>query len=195
MEIFKDSNIKENQEFINLLNNQFKKNKNLSEGKIIEGRITKVTEKIVFVDCGLKSEAIVEISELKQIGLEKKIKENEKISLYLDRIEDKSGNVVVSATKASQISTWKVLMEKFKNNEHITGKFKQRVKGGMIVEHIDTGFQLFCPGSQVFSSTSKEKDVSTLMGEPQKFALIKMDEQRGVLPPQLSSWGGNTFFW
>ena len=61
MEIFKDSNTKENQEFINLLNNQFQKNKNLSEGKIIEGRITKVTEKIVFVDCGLKSEAIVEI--------------------------------------------------------------------------------------------------------------------------------------
>ena len=183
MEIFKDSNIKENQEFINLLNNQFQKNKNLSEGKIIEGRITKVTEKIVFVDCGLKSEAIVEISELKQIGLEKKIKENEKISLYLDRIEDKSGNVVVSATKASQISTWKVLMEKFKNNEHIICKFKQRVKGGMIVEHIDTKFQLFCPGSQVFSSNSKEKDVSTLMGEPQKFALIKMDEKRGVLLP------------
>ena len=161
MEIFKDSNIKENQEFINLLNNQFQKNKNLSEGKIIEGRITKVTEKIVFVDCGLKSEAIVEISELKQIGLEKKIKEDEKISLYLDRIEDKSGNVVVSATKASQISTWKVLMEKFKNNEHITGKFKQRVKGGMIVEHIDTGFQLLPGVTSLFEHFKRKRRINT----------------------------------
>ena len=72
MEIFKDTNSKETKELEKLLNNQYSKNQNLIEGKIIQGVITKITDKFVFLDCNLKSEAIVEISELKQIGLEKK---------------------------------------------------------------------------------------------------------------------------
>ena len=46
-------------------------------------------------------------------------------------------------------------MEKFKNNEHITGKFKQRVKGGMIVEHIDT-VSTFCQGHKSFRALQRK---------------------------------------
>ncbi len=177
MEIFKSVKTEASKEFQKLLDSQFTKTQSLVEGKIIEGIITKITEKFVFLDCGLKSEPILDINELKTIGLEKKIKVGEKIPVLLERLEDKEGNVVVSASKAQKIKGWDILVEAFEKNEPIIGKITSKCKGGVIVEHVDTGSLMFCPGSQI--SDSPLKDISHLMNEPQKFALIKMDKVRG----------------
>ena len=77
MEIFKSNDTKASKEFEKLLDNQFSKTQSLVEGKIIEGIVTKITEKFAFLDCGLKSEPILDIHELKTIGLENKIKVGE----------------------------------------------------------------------------------------------------------------------
>ena len=74
MEIFKSSKTEATKEFEKLLDSQFTKTQSLAEGKIIEGVVTKITEKFAFLDCGLKSEPILDINELKTIGLEKKLK-------------------------------------------------------------------------------------------------------------------------
>ena len=177
MEIFKSVKTEATKEFEKLLDSQFTKTQSLVEGKIIEGVITKITEKFAFLDCGLKSEPILDINELKTIGLEKKIKIGEKIPVLLERLEDKEGNVVVSASKAQKIKGWDILVEAFEKNEPIIGKFISKTKGGAIVEHIDTGSLMFCPGSQI--SDTPLKDISHLFNEPQKFALIKMDKIRG----------------
>ena len=179
MEIFKSAKTEASKEFEKLLDTQFTKTQSLVEGKIIEGIVTKVTEKFAFLDCGLKSEAILDINELKTIGLEKKIKVGEKIQVLLERLEDREGNVVVSASKAQKIRGWKILLECYKKNEPITARFVSRTKGGAICEHIDTGFLMFCPGSQIH--TTPLKDISDLFNEPQKFAIIKADTARGNL--------------
>ena len=178
MDIYKDLSNNKVKEFEKLLSNQFSKSKNIIEGKIIEGKITKITEKFVllFVD-GLKSEPIVDINELKSLGLEKKINVGEKIQVFLEKIEDKNGNIVVSAQKAQKIKGWDILVKAYENNEPIVGKITSKCKGGVIVEHIDSGSLLFCPGSQL--SDKPLKDISHLMNEPQKFALIKLDKIRG----------------
>ena len=177
MEIFKSVKTEASKEFEKLLDTQFAKTQSLTEGKIIEGIVTKITEKFVFLDCGLKSEPILDINELKTIGLEKKIKVGEKIPVLLERLEDREGNVVVSASKAQKIKGWDVLVKAYENNEPIIGKFISKTKGGAIVEHVDTGSLMFCPGSQI--SDTPLKDISHLFNEPQKFALIKMDKIRG----------------
>ena len=178
MEIYKETNTVASKEFEKLLDNQISKTKNLIEGKIIEGVVTKVGEKYVFLFIeGLKSEPLVDINELKTIGQESKLKIGEKIQVLLERIEDKNGEVVVSATKAQKIKGWDILVKAFENNEPIMGKITSKCKGGVIVEHIDTGSLMFCPGSQI--SDIPVKDISHLMNEPQKFALIKMDKLRG----------------
>ena len=82
MEIFKSNDTKESKEFEKLLDTQFSKTQNLVEGKIIEGVITKLTEKFAFLDCGLKSEPILDIHELKTIGLEKKLKLEKKFLYF-----------------------------------------------------------------------------------------------------------------
>ena len=178
MEIYKDTNTVASKEFEKLLNNQISKTKNLVEGKIIEGTVTKVSEKYVFLFIeGLKSEPLVDINEIKTLGLENKLKIGEKIQVLLERIEDKNGEVIVSASKAQKIKGWDILVKAFENNEPIMGKITSKCKGGVIVEHIETKSLMFCPGSQI--SDIPIKDISHLINEPQKFALIKMDKIRG----------------
>ena len=177
MEIYKELNTPVSKEFEKLLNNQLSKNK-IEEGKIIEGKIDKITDKFVFLVIeGLKSEPVLDINELKSMGMLDKIKIGEKISVLLERIEDREGNVLVSASKAAKIKGWNKLVEAYEKNETIIGKITSKCKGGVIVEHIDTGSLMFCPGSQI--SDKPLKDISHLMHEPHKFVLIKMDKVRG----------------
>ena len=177
MEIFKDLSNPASKEFEKLLNSQLSKI-NIEEGKIIEGKINKITEKFVFLFVeGLKSEPVLDINELKSMGLADKIKVGEKISVLLEKIEDKNGEVLVSASKAQKIKGWDKLVEAFEKNEPIMGKITSKCKGGCIVEHIETGSLMFLPGSQI--SDKPLKDISHLMNEPQKFALIKLDKIRG----------------
>ena len=177
MELFKDLNTPQSKEFEQLLNNQLSKTK-IEEGKIIDGKINKITEKFVFLFVeGLKSEPVLDINELKSMGLSEKIKIGETIPVLLERIEDKNGEVVVSASKAQKIKGWDKLVEAYEKNEPIMGRIQSKCKGGCIVEHIETGSLMFLPGSQI--SDKPLKDISHLMNEPQKFALIKLDKARG----------------
>ena len=178
MEIYKDLSNPASKEFEQLLNSQFTKNKNLEEGKVITGTVNKVTNNFVFLEIpGLKSEPILDINELKSMGMLDKAKIGETISVLLERLEDKKGEVLVSASKAQKIQGWDKLVEAYDKDEPIMGKITGRVKGGCIVEHIDTGSLMFLPGSQI--SDKPLKDISHLMNEPQKFKLIKLDKVRG----------------
>ena len=178
MEIYKDLSNPVTQEFQKLLNSQLSKVQ-IEEGKIIDGTINKITDKFVFllVD-GLKSEPVLDINELKSLGHKKEdLKIGEKISVLLEKIEDRNGEIVVSASKAQKIKGWDKLVEAYEKNEPIMGKIVSKCKGGCIVEHIETGSLMFLPGSQI--SDKPLKDISHLMNEPQKFALIKLDKVRG----------------
>ena len=178
MEIYKDLSNPASKEFEQLLNSQFTKTANLEEGKIITGIVNKVTDNFVFLEVqGLKSEPILDINELKSMGMLDKAKIGETISVLLERLEDKKGEVLVSASKAQKIQGWNKLVEAYEKNEPINGKITGRVKGGCIVEHVETGSLMFLPGSQI--SDKPLKDISHLMGEVQKFALIKLDKVRG----------------
>jgi len=177
MEIYKDLSNPATKEFEKLLNSQLSKI-HIEEGKIINGKINKITEKFVFLFVeGLKSEPVLDINELKSMGLSEKLKVGETIPVLLEKIEDKNGEVLVSASKAQKIKGWDKLVESYEKNEPIMGKITSKCKGGCIVEHIDTGSLMFLPGSQI--SDKPLKDISHLMNEPQKFALIKLDKVRG----------------
>ena len=158
MEIYKDLKTPENKQFQELLNSQMSKNK-IEEGKIIEGKITKITEKFVFIFIpGLKSEPIIDANELKLIGLSDKIKIGENISVLLEKIEDKNGEVIVSAIKAQKIKGWYKLEKAYDENQSIIGKITSKCKGGVIVEHTETGSLMFCPGSQISDKPLKSID-------------------------------------
>ena len=128
MEIYKDLSNPASQEFEKLLNSQLSKLQ-IEEGKIIEGKINKITEKYVFIFCdGLKSEPVLDINELKSMGMSEKIKVGGTIPVLLEKIEDKNGEVLVSARKAQKIKGWDKLVEAYEKNEPIMGKLHQNVK-------------------------------------------------------------------
>ena len=177
MEIYKEIKTPASKEFVKLLNSQLSKNK-IEEGKIVEGKIAKITEKFIFLFIeGLKSEPVLDINEVKGIKIYENIKIGDKISVLLERIEDRNGEVIVSASKAEKIKGWFELEKAYEKNEPIMGKITSKCKGGVIVEHLETGSLMFCPGSQI--ADKPLKDISHLMNEPQKFALIKLDKIRG----------------
>ncbi len=177
MEIYKDLGNSASKEFEKMLNSQLSKIK-IEEGKIIEGKINKITEKFVFIYVeGLKSEPVLDVNELNSLGLKDKVKIGETIPVLLEKIEDKNGEVIVSASKAQKIKGWDKLVEAFEKDEPINGRIQSKCKGGCIVEHIDTGSLMFLPGSQI--SDKPLKDITPLIGEVQKFKLIKLDKIRG----------------
>ena len=177
MEIYRNLSDPASKEFEKLLNSKLSKTK-IEEGKIIDGKINKITDKFVFLFVeGLKSEPVLDVNELKSMGLGEKIKLGETIPVLLEKIEDKNGEVLVSANKAKKIKGWDTIVSHYEKNEPINGKIINKVKGGYIVEHIETGSLAFLPGSQV--DISPVKDVSKLMNVEQKFAIIKLDKLRG----------------
>ena len=82
------------------------------------------------------------------IGSKDKITVGENIPVLLEKIEDKNGEVVVSALKAQKIEGWYKLEKAYEENKSILGKITTKCKGGVIVEHSETGSLMFCPGSQ-----------------------------------------------
>ena len=119
MEIYKELQTPASKEFEKLLNSQLSKNK-IEEGKIVDGKVAKITDKFVFLFIeGLKSEPVIDVNELKTMGLSDQINLGNKISVLLERIEDKNGEVVVSASKALKIKGWDKLVEAYEKNTPI----------------------------------------------------------------------------
>ncbi len=177
MEVYKDISNTQNQKFKKLLIDNFSKTK-IEEGKLLTGTITKITEKHVFLMIdGMKSEAMIDISEAKSVYNDKKIKENDKLEVYLEKIEDKNGEVIVSATRAQKIKGWYILEKAYEASENVKGKIISKCKGGVIVEHLETKSLMFCPGSQIDSKPLKSFD--HLFNVEQDFKIIKLDKYRG----------------
>ena len=178
MEIYKDINNSETKEFANLLNNQ-SKNK-VEEGKIFEATVTKISSKYcwVYLD-GLKSEPAIDINEIKEINLLDKIKEGSKLKIVVENLESKSGEVIVSASKAKKIEGYETLLKKYEKNENIKIKIKNKIKGGFVCEELETNHLLFMPMSQL--SNRPTKDNTNVINSEMEVKIIQADRKRANL--------------
>ncbi len=178
MEIYKDINNSETKEFANLLNNQ-SKNK-VEEGKIFEATVTKISSKYcwVYLD-GLKSEPAIDINEIKEINLLDKIKEGSKLKIVVENLESKSGEIIVSASKAKKIEGYETLLKKYENNENIKIKIKNKIKGGFVCEELETNHLLFMPMSQL--SNRPTKDNTNVINSEMEVKIIQADRKRANL--------------
>lgn len=180
MEIYnKDISTPASEEFKDLLNSQFSKNKNPEEGKVIECTVSQITSKFCYLSSpGLKQEPILDINELKVLGLLDTIKEGSKLNVLLERLEHpKTGEIIVSAEKAMKLAGWNRIVEMHKNEEPVNGRIIRKCKGGAEVAIDDLRLVAFLPGSMIDETPIKNFDY--LIGQPQKFAIVKLDTQRG----------------
>jgi small subunit ribosomal protein S1 len=145
------------------------------EGSVLKGTVIAIENDTALIDVGLKSEGRVALKEFATPGQRPEIKIGDQVEVYLDRMEDKNGEAVLSREKARREEAWTLLEKSFKENQRVTGVIFGRVKGGFTVDL--SGAVAFLPGSQV--DIRPVRDVGPLMGTPQPFQILKMDRSRG----------------
>ncbi|MCH8189125.1 MAG: S1 RNA-binding domain-containing protein, partial [Proteobacteria bacterium] len=162
------------EDFAALLEESFGAKDNI-EGSVIEGTVIAIENDMALIDVGLKSEGRVSLKEFSLPGQDSELKVGDKVEVFLERMENKNGEAVLSREKARREEAWEKLEEAFKKEERVTGHIFGRVTGGFTVDR--SGAVAFLPGSQV--DIRPVRDVGPLMGTPQPFQILKMDRRRG----------------
>ncbi len=161
-------------EFQALLDAEFK-SKKVKEGEIIKAKVTEITPKFIVVDANLKMESMIPIDEFKNDDELSKLKVGSTIEVFLERIENFKGEVVISRDKARKMKAWKKMEKVFETQEELTAYITGKVKGGFIatVENLPC----FLPSSQI--DVRPLKKVDHLMNIPLKVIATRIDKNRG----------------
>ena len=145
------------------------------EGRVVKGTIISIENDMINIDVGYKAEGRINIREF--IGKDKSLtpKIGDVVDVYLERVENKNGEAVLSREKARREESWETLEKASEVKEKINGTIFGRVKGGFSVD-LD-GAIAFLPGSQV--DVRPTRDSHHLVGSTQLFHILKMDRRRG----------------
>ena len=143
----------------------------ISENQVIKGRVIGMNDHVIIIDIGFKSEGMISREEFSD-GTLPKI--GDQIDIYLERLEDRRGNMVLSKEKADFMSRWKELKEIFDDQTTFSCKIVRRIKGGMVVDL--KGIQGFLPGSQI--DVRPIKDFDTLLNTEIEVRVVKLNEAR-----------------
>ena len=160
--------------FADLLAESFGEGTNV-EGSVVRGFVIGIEGDAVVIDVGLKSEGRVPLKELAAPGQQADVSIGDEIEVYVERMEDRNGQAVLSRDKARREEAWGVLEASFEKQERVTGVIFGKVKGGFTVDL--SGATAFLPGSQV--DIRPVRDLGPLMGTPQPFQILKIDRRRG----------------
>ena len=145
------------------------------EGSVVKGTIISIEGDSALIDVGLKSEGRVSLREFTSPGQEHGLKAGDLVEVYVERMEDRNGEAMLSREKARREEAWVILERAFEAQERVDGTIFGRVKGGFTVDL--AGATAFLPGSQV--DIRPVKDVAHLLGISQPFLILKMDRRRG----------------
>ncbi len=148
--------------------------KDFTVGDVVPGIVVEVQTDYVLVDINYKSEGLIPVNEFRVVDGVRQIKPGEQIEVYIDRIENENGMVVLSKDKADMLRAWNDISRAAENEELIEGTVIAKVKGGLSV---DIGVKAFLPGSQIDLRPVRNMDI--YIGKKYKFKVIKFNKKRG----------------
>ena len=140
----------------------------ISQGEIVKGKIVFIGHNDVVLDIGFKSEGTVPIGEFPNI---KELKIGDDVEVFLESIEDKDGQLVLSRKRADFMRVWEKVTRSFTTGEVIQGKIMRRIKGGLVVDVL--GIDAFLPGSQI--DVRPVRDFDALLGKEMDFRVVKVN--------------------
>lgn len=146
----------------------------IKAGDIVKGSIVEVQTDYVLVDINYKSEGLIPMSEFRIVEGSDSIQPGDEIEVYVDKIENDNGMIVLSKEKADMMRAWTDISRAAENQEHIEGTVIAKVKGGLSV---DIGVKAFLPGSQIDLRPVRNMDM--YIGKQYKFKVIKFNKKRG----------------
>ncbi len=176
LRLFKEDEKEENKksgEFAELFEDAVKENE-VKAGDIVKGSIVEVQPDYVLVDIKYKSEGLIPMSEFRVVEGSDAIQPGDEIEVYVDKIENDNGMIVLSKEKADMMRAWTDISRAAENEEHIEGTVISKVKGGLSV---DIGVKAFLPGSQIDLRPVRNMDM--YIGKKFKFKVIKFNKKRG----------------
>jgi small subunit ribosomal protein S1 len=142
----------------------------VTEHDVIDGTIVAITSKDLLVNIGYKSDGIVPLSEVRY---NPEIKVGDKLEVYVESQEDKSGQLILSHKKARALRSWDRVNEALEKEEIIKGFVKCRTKGGLIADVF--GIEAFLPGSQIDVKPIRDYDV--YVGKIMEFKVVKINKE------------------
>ncbi|MGQ0664254.1 MAG: 30S ribosomal protein S1 [Pseudomonadota bacterium] len=145
------------------------------DGYVVKGRVIAIENDFAVIDVGLKAEGRVALREFEAAGRVAELKVGDGVEVYVERMEDRNGEAVLSREKAKREEAWTLLEVAFRDAQRVSGVIFGRVKGGFTVDL--GGAVAFLPGSQV--DIRPVRDIAPLIGPPQPFQILKMDRSRG----------------
>jgi small subunit ribosomal protein S1 len=145
------------------------------EGGVVRGTVVGLDDDIVIVDVGLKSEGRVALKEFGAPGQPPEVRVGDTVEVFVERFENKGGEVVLSREKAKREESWNRLERAFTDTSKVEGHIFGRVKGGFAVDL--GGAVAFLPGSQV--DIRPVREIGPLINKPEPFLILKMDRRRG----------------
>lgn len=144
------------------------------EGSVVKGIIVAIQNDMAIVDVGLKSEGRIALKEFSTPGRDPEVRVGDMVDVYIERMEDKNGEAVLSIEKARREAAWGILDKSYQQGILVNGVIFGKVKGGFAVDL--EGAVAFLPGSQV--DIRPVRDVTPLMNLSQPFKILKMDKAR-----------------
>lgn len=144
----------------------------IEEKEIVTGIVVSVDEKYVIVDIGFKSEGIVPVNEFSNKVIEN-LQPGDEVEVFLDRVEDKEGQLILSRKKADILQAWENIEKAHETGEVIEGFIQRRIKGGMVVDIF--GIDAFLPGSQI--DVRPVRDFDAYVGKTMEFQVVKLNMQ------------------
>ncbi len=164
-----------NEEYNKLLELQFESKSNISANKIISGTVLKISDLQVTVDIGYKSEGQIPKEEFINTGHSDDLKTGQKVEVFIEKLEDREGNIKVSHEKAIKMKSWEKLQKIYDNKERVKGFIVGKAKAGLYVKIMGTN--AFLPLSQI--DLRPVRDVSHLIKTEETFEILKMDYSKG----------------
>lgn len=140
----------------------------ITQGEIVRGKIVHIGENDVALDIGFKSEGTVPIGEFPNI---KDLKVGDDVEVFLESVEDKDGQLVLSRKRADFMRVWEKVTKSFESGDILKGKIMRRIKGGLVVDVL--GIDAFLPGSQI--DVRPVRDFDALIGKEMDFRVVKVN--------------------
>ncbi len=143
----------------------------IAEGEIVKSKVLRVTDTHVILDVGFKSEGAVPVDEFKDA---KSLQPGDEVEVYLEKLEDQEGAVVLSKKKADFMRVWEKIRQAHESDEPVEGTLVKKIKGGVVVDLM--GVDAFLPGSQI--ALRRVPNIDELLGETYLFKIIKLNKRR-----------------
>ena len=142
----------------------------LREGEIVAGTVVSIGEKEVILNIGFKSEGVVALSEFRD---QEDLAPGDEVEVYLESVEDKQGQLVLSRRRAKHMRTWSKILNAEDDDLVLQGLVKRRTKGGFVVDI--SGIEAFLPGSQI--DVKPVRDFDAYVGKTMDFKVVKINLQ------------------